>query len=179
MSNLPLSELNETILHLENDPIKLKNLIESRIYQNMNIVTKFGNTPLHYPKSPECVELLLRYGANPNLQNHYGNTALHKQKDPRSIKLLLQYGASKSIKNIHRKIPRDVNKNVPISKLYYLLVMFVVMILVFIGMLCIIPGVSMENFEIYQNKNISYDRNNYKSFMLTQKHGFYEFNRID
>ena len=58
-----------------------------------------GYTALHrasYKNKPECVEILLRFGANINATNDDGDTALHEASyhgKPKCLEILLKFGA--------------------------------------------------------------------------------------
>ncbi|MDR0418165.1 MAG: ankyrin repeat domain-containing protein [Puniceicoccales bacterium] len=78
-----------------------------------NIVDRHGNTPLHYAKSPEMVELLCRAGADVNAQNGDGNTPLHcvvivVSPSLLVVEKLLQNNADPDIVNKDNYSPRSI-----------------------------------------------------------------------
>ena len=79
---------------------------------NVNVVTRFGRTPLHYAVSKNAVaiaEVLLKHGANPNTNaDTFGRTPLHyaAQKNAVAIaEVLLKHGADPNAKNRDGQTP--------------------------------------------------------------------------
>ncbi|XP_070552784.1 ankyrin-3-like isoform X2 [Ptychodera flava] len=71
---------------------------------NPNMYYKYMGYEIHTvnPESPECLELLLQYGADPNVRNARGLTALHvscQEGNDRFVQLLLLYSADLNAKS--------------------------------------------------------------------------------
>lgn len=124
-----------SLLHVsvKNDYIDIVYIL---LYEGVpvNILDDEGNTALHFVKSKDCAELLLRNGANPNIQNNKGDTPLHtivknlnasndetkylkiiKYKE--IITLLLEYGADIYIKNNLGKTYDKMTNNLEFSSI--------------------------------------------------------------
>jgi ankyrin repeat protein len=85
-----------------------KTIIEHPKYtHSVNAVTLKGETPLTYAiacKSPECVELLIKSGADVTLADNYGCTPLFialRERNVQIIELLLKAGARINLLETH------------------------------------------------------------------------------
>lgn len=83
------------------------------LFQAINQPSNNLQTPLHLAcssGSDQCVELLLRLGANPNSQDSVQETPLHKAARNSYFhlyRLLMQFGSRDDIKNVFRETPAD------------------------------------------------------------------------
>lgn len=71
---------------------------------NVNNTNRIGRTPL-FSTRLNCVDLLLKHGANPNIQDTYGCTALHQEANHKIVDLLLQGGANANARNNRGETP--------------------------------------------------------------------------
>ena len=99
---------SNTLLHIypyiEYYKLILNNISSSNIKKIINHKNKHGYTPLHIcikHSNYECVNILLKNGADPNIRDAMNNTPLNlsifKCVEPRIPKLLMLYGASDTL----------------------------------------------------------------------------------
>lgn len=84
----------------------LKIFIENGGIESINMIDKYGNTPLMmcvHRNLVKCLKILIHYGAEVNVKDKYGNTPLHiaanTDTQKKCLKLLIKNGADVNARN--------------------------------------------------------------------------------
>ncbi|KAH7082503.1 hypothetical protein FB567DRAFT_107375 [Paraphoma chrysanthemicola] len=89
----------------------LKVLCQSELITEIDDEDKEGDTALQQAalgNHTDCVEFLVKFGADPNVQNHYGKVALHNSAElgtRQCVQILLNHGAEPNILDKHNRTP--------------------------------------------------------------------------
>ncbi|KAH7070792.1 hypothetical protein BKA63DRAFT_84411 [Paraphoma chrysanthemicola] len=89
----------------------LEVLCQSELITEIDDEDKEGDTALQQAalgNHTDCVEFLVKFGANPNVQNHYGKVALHSSAElgtRHCVQILLNHGAEPNILDKHKRTP--------------------------------------------------------------------------
>ena len=96
----------------KNDIEEVKRLLgEGNIVIQRNV---FEQSPLHFTKTKEMVEVLLNYGANVHVRDKNGNTFLHKVDRVDLVQVFLDYGINVNATNNYGATPLHMVKKVEV-----------------------------------------------------------------
>lgn len=106
-ADIQLNSNKETKLHmmvLENNLVVMELLLKNGA--NVNSVTQLGSTPLHYAKTDECLEILLKYNPDLSIKTKSGLTAKEYYKEtgrPYLVQQIEHYEVRQELEEIKKK----------------------------------------------------------------------------